>query len=41
MLHDAIEGHIDLQALAAMCAAEESERRILSEMVTDLPEAAP
>jgi hypothetical protein len=39
MLHDAIEAHIDVQALETMSAAEESERGILSAMVTDLPEA--
>jgi hypothetical protein len=41
MLHDAIEAHIDLQALATMCAAEESERQILSAMGDGFTEDAP
>lgn len=40
MLRDAIKAHIDLQAVETMSAAEESERGILSAMVSDLPEAA-
>jgi hypothetical protein len=41
MLRDAIEAHVDLRALETMCAAEESERLILSEMATNFTEDAP